>query len=171
MHCPNCGKETSTDQKFCRACGMNLEVVSKAVESHQSGSDSDKPASKYENSAVRQLGMILFLGIILLMIGAGVLSINKKMIHNDWVGLIGLLLVLGGPLLSAYAAISPLWRQGGKSSQATEPKGIEELESNARTLPEGLPAPPASITERTTNIMEHQPAKTLIGDRGKNTGS
>ncbi|MGH9901852.1 MAG: zinc-ribbon domain-containing protein, partial [Pyrinomonadaceae bacterium] len=31
MHCPNCGKRTSAEQKFCRSCGMSLEAVSVSV--------------------------------------------------------------------------------------------------------------------------------------------
>src|ERR1044072_2695957 len=25
MHCPNCGTKTSTEHKYCRACGLGLE--------------------------------------------------------------------------------------------------------------------------------------------------
>jgi uncharacterized membrane protein YvbJ len=27
MYCPNCGNKTSTDQKFCRGCGLGLEKI------------------------------------------------------------------------------------------------------------------------------------------------
>lgn len=31
MYCPNCGKTNSGDQKFCRSCGMQLELVVKSL--------------------------------------------------------------------------------------------------------------------------------------------
>src|SRR5215212_2465707 len=37
MLCPNCGTKTTTEHKFCRNCGMNLEPVSRAVAAHLSG--------------------------------------------------------------------------------------------------------------------------------------
>jgi hypothetical protein len=31
MHCPKCGKEFSEGQKFCRTCGANLSIITRAV--------------------------------------------------------------------------------------------------------------------------------------------
>ena len=31
MFCPNCGKDNSNEQKFCAACGTNLEAVAQAL--------------------------------------------------------------------------------------------------------------------------------------------
>lgn len=31
MHCPNCGSPASTDQQFCRACGLNLAEFSQLL--------------------------------------------------------------------------------------------------------------------------------------------
>ncbi len=37
MFCPKCGRDNSTERKFCASCGTNLEAVSQAL----SGSDDD----------------------------------------------------------------------------------------------------------------------------------
>ena len=37
MFCPNCGKDNSSELKFCASCGTNLEAVSQAL----SGSEED----------------------------------------------------------------------------------------------------------------------------------
>jgi hypothetical protein len=31
MYCPNCGKENAPDQSYCRACGLKLDGVARAV--------------------------------------------------------------------------------------------------------------------------------------------
>ena len=31
MYCPSCGQATSTEQKFCRSCGLSLEKVAESV--------------------------------------------------------------------------------------------------------------------------------------------
>jgi predicted lipid-binding transport protein (Tim44 family) len=170
MLCPNCGKKSSIDQKFCRSCGMSLEAVSKAIAFHQSVIDSNKPSVRDENSVLRRMAIMLFWGIVVFLMGGVILGVSKKMLHNDLVGLIGLVILIAGAILATYAVISPLWQQANKSRQATEPKSRIELESNAQTLPERLSASPPSITERTTNILETAVAKTLSGDSSKETG-
>ena len=37
MFCPACGKDNSDGRKFCGSCGTNLEVVSRALYSKQTG--------------------------------------------------------------------------------------------------------------------------------------
>lgn len=147
------------DQKFCRSCGMSLETVSKAVASHQSAPGSVEPSVKDESRAVRRMGIMLFCGIVVLLLGAVLLGIDKKLLHSDLAGVIGLVMVIAGPILAAYAVISPLWQQSSKSATVPKPKTTVELESNTSTSPEGLPAPPPSITEQTTNILEIEAAK------------
>ena len=155
MHCPSCGMQTSIDQKFCRSCGMSLEAVSKAVASHLPTSDSNKPSVRDDNSVLRRMAIMLFWGIVVFLMGGVVMGVSKKMLHNDLVGLIGLVILIAGAILVTYAVISPLWQQASKSGQTTEPKSTIKLE----TTPAELPAPPPSIAEQTTRVLETDKAE------------
>lgn len=176
MHCPNCGIQTSIDQKFCRTCGMSLTAVAEAMVAHQAAAGSDTPLvenDKRENDkrALRRMGFGMFLAIVIMFIGAGVLGVNKRMFHSDLVWLLGLIMVLAGTIGAAYAVISPLWQQRSKPRKSTGDQRSAGLEGSVHTSPEGLPAPPPSITEQTTTRLEHEAAKPLSGDNSKTTGA
>lgn len=55
MLCPNCGTKTTTEHKFCRNCGMNLEPVSRALAEHLSvgGAAAGRVAREPERRAPR----------------------------------------------------------------------------------------------------------------------
>src|SRR5262249_47946674 len=36
MFCPQCGSQQSSDLRFCKACGANLQAVRKAITEHES---------------------------------------------------------------------------------------------------------------------------------------
>jgi len=42
MYCPNCGNQSSEGQKFCRTCGTNLAIISKAVSLSEAIGRSDR---------------------------------------------------------------------------------------------------------------------------------
>jgi hypothetical protein len=60
MHCPNCGTEISKNQKFCRSCGMVLQMISEAAAKHLSTADfaespDESEASKQRRMSIRTL--------------------------------------------------------------------------------------------------------------------
>ena len=171
MHCPNCGTQTSIDQKFCRSCGMSLTVVAEAIVAHQVASDSDTSSVENEKRALRRTRFGLFWGIVILFIGAGVLSVNQKFFQNDLGWLLGLILVLAGTIISASTVIFSTGQQPNEPRKAIGTKRPTNVEGGIQTLREGLPAPPPSITEQTTSRLESEAAKTLSGDNSKTTGA
>ena len=49
MFCPQCGTESAADLKFCRTCGANLRVISKAVTLSEAIARSDSVPSKIKD--------------------------------------------------------------------------------------------------------------------------
>ena len=60
MFCPACGEAASEEQKFCRACGMHLEVVYHLVVEHWQEEVSEGEKNK-KRSPLHYLGIILSL--------------------------------------------------------------------------------------------------------------
>lgn len=152
MLCPNCGKSSKLDQKFCRACGMNLAPVSKALAEHLSADVSRESAKERDRRIARRLLQRMGLGGIVLFIGFFSYAISRRLLHNDLAELGSGLILLAGTFLMMWAIFSALWtglNAGGEGGS------IERIESRpaAITTPTGLAEAPASVTEQTTKIM------------------
>ena len=149
MHCPNCGKKASNDQKYCRSCGMTMTEVSQLLNQHLSTVKSRRIKPQRDQELLRRMGKIMFAGISMFIIGLAMLGFNK----TGPVGMFGLVVTLLGTLVMAYSVISPLWQAGvaPKISAAT----TKELNESAIFLPEQRnPVPMPSVTESTTRRLE-----------------
>ena len=152
MHCPNCGKQTSLNQKFCRSCGMSLETVSKVLTEHLSVADSDRLMAKVDESLlVRRMYKMLLWGIIAVIFGIALLAIGK---NNGLITLPGLLIALAGMLLAAYGVLSPIKTMVLPSRQQPQSKALKQPESELYLPPQSFFEPVPSVTERTTELLE-----------------
>jgi hypothetical protein len=169
MYCPNCAKENSAEQRFCRFCGMALQTVSKVLAEHLAASNPEKQAIKPDDGVVdfivdrliyktqhRMLTMLLW-GVIALVVGMGVIAVAKD---NEPIGLLGLLLVLGGALLAFYGVISHLRATALASRRGAQQKALPPSEPDVagagRSFPEAVP----SVTELTTRNLDAAPETT-----------
>ena len=107
MHCPTCGTKASTDQKFCRSCGMDLWIVSQLVASHLSVTDPSLLPVENMDGKPHRMAPLLFSGIAAFIIGMALLVANQ---HPDWIVPVSILLLLSGPLTAAYGVFSPRWQ-------------------------------------------------------------
>src|SRR5262249_58326923 len=57
IYCPGCGIKAAADQKFCRSCGMGLQLISQSVTEHF-GEVAD--ASKGQHKRLDQWGKLFF---------------------------------------------------------------------------------------------------------------
>jgi len=160
MHCPNCGQKITSDLKFCRACGMKLNSVVKAVNEHLGGGGEISTEKTSERAMVARLGRSLFYGVIVLFIGVAISVVGKE---NSTIKTLGVLTALLGVFLMMYAVISPMMRAGAASRPAKkkdlpEEKPQLELESAEDFEPVGVVA---SVTEGTTKDLDKNKTKVL----------
>ncbi len=157
MHCPNCGTETASGQKYCRSCGLNLEKIAELVAEQlpERRAPADLEKGAWQRYAER-------VGLLILLSGAGIffLAICWAIIGKIMIGkgqyleggiflAIIIALVVGGSLLGLSNSSAP---SEPKSAQP-KPDSLADAEPTARLLNEPALEPVPSITEQTTGLL------------------
>jgi hypothetical protein len=154
MFCPRCGNTSSTSQKFCRSCGLELEQVSQMLGPATDSLVETKPTTA---DKLRRSGSIAVIATIELALAAVCVMIVRGMVIDGGVpfifGLLGLIVVLGmsaGFTLLALAQMkqNEAKKLANKSSSLTGPQTSQ--------LSPGLNHAelPPSVTDRTTELLE-----------------
>ena len=161
MYCPNCGKQNSADQKFCRSCGLGLQKVAQTL--------SEQLPTKLDRSLQQKKERFEKLGVAALSVfGAGVAipfiyGIFYKMMWTQGritagLGTLALVLVLASGLLSVilFAKANEV-----KETPANRPLPDQpELhpQADTRELPEHpvSDAPAFSVVDRTTELLSQE---------------
>ena len=157
MFCPNCGANNSTEQKFCRACGLNLEKSAESLIEQMPSAQTanllrhEKAIERFGNFALGGLGVV---GLVAVTAGLYVL-VTKFIITGTNIFAAVLLIsffvfaflslifvVFNETLKEKKQKINP-----GLSTELTEPKNTGKL------LEEKLFEPAASVTENSTELL------------------
>ena len=155
MYCPNCGKQTATDQKFCRHCGLGLDKIAQSL-------GEQLPARVDETLLARKERMEKLGVAALSVFGLGILSIvlyfaGQQIIAEGnllgALGLIGLVIMFACGLVSVvlFAHAKELGEQAGKRQLPPDPTA--QSGSTRELLPEGRMEPVPSVTDRTTELL------------------
>lgn len=155
MYCPNCGKQTSTEQKFCRACGLGLEKIAQSL--------GEQLPARMDQSLVARKERLEKLGVgALSVFGLGVLgfllyAVGQKLSAQGSLlavlAMVGLVIMLGCGLLSVilFARAKELGEQANK--RQLQPNETDTSGSTRELLPEGRFEPVPTVTERTTELL------------------
>ncbi len=152
MYCPDCGKDNSNGQRFCRACGLSLEAISQVLVDAHSAIKSDNGVV-VQNIKPKQSAWQnpLLYGFFMLVLGIIIIAIGKTLLGEQLIADIGTMISVVGVGLISFKGISLL---RSPSSSLTQPTALPENRSTTE-LPsasqfEGLP----TVTEDTTRHLE-----------------
>jgi hypothetical protein len=156
MHCPACGAQSPIDHKFCRSCGMDLQVVSATLAVHLStaGQLSAAEAARLRRAeAAGRMRKFSALMLALFVTGMGAMGIGALAFHGTV--LPGFVILLSGLLIYAYGLLFSAFSRGSRPSPVI-PR-TNPLPGTDRTIDSSAPeieAPATSVTERTTQLID-----------------
>ena len=160
MYCPQCGTETQA-KPYCRVCGANLKTLDKPGASRPLISFGRKKTAAEKREDHLSNGVVsLFsgvgLGVFLYFLSAAiVLKLPPEVIAQIPFEIYPVVKVIW--LLGLLQASSGIGHIIAGLMIRPRPEPAEQLD--AATEPPALNPKPASVTERTTNLLEHERVK------------
>ncbi len=153
MYCPNCGKENSAEQNFCRSCGLSLEKAAQSLSEQLPTAKLDKHLQG-RRRRVERLLIILGGSAVLVFVISIVWAIIVEIIIGKG-HVLGGVIFLGFILGAILAALLVIYRESlyKASSKPLLPRMAPRSEPTARQLPESYIEPIPSVTERTTELL------------------
>lgn len=165
MYCPNCSAEASTEQRFCRSCGMELQAVAELIRDQ---SPLVKPESPLGPSfEARQKAMLIW-GLVTTLgaaaVGASLKILGKENIHplgefTPYVSVLAVVAAIFGMGLMCYPFLQ-MMSDNARSRRPPLPKPQPTIKLRSVLLPEEQP----SITEQTTEFLEASEARAKVRD-------
>ena|SRR6185295_18226385 len=153
MNCPTCGIETPADQKFCRSCGTSLRMTTQRLVEPAVISDLDRASVVLQKVEKPRASNWLLWGFICMFVGVAIGVVGKKLLHDDIVTTVGILISLLGMFLTVFPYLSRVPRREYDSSLTAQPESLTQsrpkkhlVESHTQYIP--------SVIERTTDLLE-----------------
>ncbi len=157
MTCPTCGLTALADQKFCRSCGASLQMTTQPLAELATASDLEKTSAVSFASHEQRGNRFVLWGFALMLIGAAIGVVGKKLLHEDIITVVGVLMSLLGMFLTAYPYLKPSNRQNDVYLPSSQPKVPASPPAERLRQATHIDYVP-SITERTTDLLKSSPA-------------
>ena len=155
MFCPNCSTKISTDQKFCRACGLAVDKIVQSIREQlpaKPDASLEAQKNKLERLGVAALSVfgLGFLGLLIYSVGYKLMLTQGKVLAG--LAMLALLVFLGCGLLSVihFARANELKEA---NSRLRGPDELGESSPTANLLNEAQVEPLPTVTERTTELL------------------
>lgn len=161
MYCPNCGIETAAERKYCRSCGMDLQLIARAMTGDIQPDDVGGELAKSPRRKVMRVGFAtlwggLMLAILLAIAGEALGGLNQLLgnLFFDLVPLGALVMMLGVGVM-IYSRFLP---KTPALSRPQHDRGVLPNPQQVILLPDSPRQPVSSVTESTTKLFEEKPS-------------
>jgi len=157
MNCPKCELPPLPGQRFCRSCGTSLQAITQPLADATLPDRDNTPAILFKGEKQRS-GRLVLWGFIMMFIGVAIGVIGKKLMHEEIVTVVGILVSLAGMFLAVYPYLSPAPHQKYDSSRSSKTEVLAPSQA-PNYLPQASNIEYApSITERTTDLLKNSAA-------------
>ena len=160
MFCPRCGHDGTTEQHFCRSCGLELVGVSALLQEAGPESLESHDNLRFNPQNLKFVGSIVVLSTISLALIALLVGIVVLMV-------VGNMPLLAGCLLFTFMAgliigLVCLGLASLKSSAQEKQKHLKENPATSALIQPGVEQSLLSVTEHTTELLENPKGKTAM---------
>src|ERR671911_99759 len=122
MTCPNCGLQSLADQKFCPSCGAPLRMTTQQLVTPADVSElRSVSASGSEGRKQQRINFVLW-GFVMMLIGVAIGVVGKKLLDEDIITVVGVLISLAGIFLVCYPYLSPPRQKSDESVPSSQPQ-------------------------------------------------
>lgn len=157
MFCPSCGATNSTEQKFCRSCGLNLEDTAQSMlEQLPSAASANlikqrRKLEKFGDIAFTGFAIAILLGVI----GLVYVTFVKMVLSgsNPVAGIILILFIIFAAMALAYVFMNETLKEQSAKLNPELTKELEKKVETGKLLEEGNFEPVPTVTERTTDLL------------------
>ena len=155
MFCPNCGSKNSTQQKFCRSCGLSLEKSAQSLVQQIPAKIDQSLARRKEK--LERFGFIALIGVGVVGVGAmSYMIISDMMLAQGKIlgGLALLTIIICGLSAAFFFNYANSLKETAVKNRLQPPEEeMRESETPAKLLNDSYLEPIPSVTERTTELL------------------
>ncbi len=157
MFCPNCGANNTTEQNFCRSCGLNLEDTAKSLLLQIPSAETANLLRREQ--MLEKFGSIVWSGfgiVLLIAVGVIIYAIITGMIlsgKNPFVGVLLTAFIVFATLTLAYVVFNEDLKEKKQKLKLQSQNGLAEPKTTGKLLEEKPFEPVPSVVENSTELL------------------